>query len=136
MSASRWRTWRETSSAGCARSSIRTYGQEKAQRLATAGKRLTIVNALTDDQHPCQALADVMTMRETWGTTEGRTVAYVGDSNNVATSLMQAALMMGVHVRLASPAGYTLSDEVVSPGGRAAPEAARGSNGSPTRWPP
>ena len=93
---------------------IRTYGQEKAQRLATAGKRLTVVNALTDDHHPCQALADVMTMREQWGATEGHTIAYVGDSNNVATSLMQAALMMGVHVRLASPPGYTLSDELVS----------------------
>ena len=92
---------------------IRTYGQEKAQRLATAGKRLTVVNALTDDQHPCQALADVMTMREQWGTTEGRTVAYVGDGNNVATSLIQAAVMMGVNVRLASPAEYTLSDTVV-----------------------
>jgi ornithine carbamoyltransferase len=92
---------------------IRTYGQEKAQRLATAGKRLTIVNALTDDHHPCQALADVMTMREKWGATEGRAIAYVGDSNNVATSLMQAALMMGVDVRLASPPGYTLSDDLV-----------------------
>jgi len=92
---------------------IRTYGQEKAQRLATAGKQLTVVNALTDDQHPCQALADVMTMREQWGTTEGRTVAYVGDGNNVATSLMQAAVMMGVNVRLASPAEYALSDAVV-----------------------
>jgi ornithine carbamoyltransferase len=92
---------------------IRTYGQEKAQRLATAGKRLTIVNALTDEQHPCQALADIMTMREKWGRTAGRTVAYVGDSNNVATSLMQAALMMGVNVRLASLAGYTLADEAV-----------------------
>ncbi len=104
---------------------IRTYGQEKAQRLATAGKRLTIVNALTDDEHPCQALADVMTMRETWGATEGRTVAYVGDSNNVATSLMQAALMMGVHVRLASPAGYALSDEVVSQAAARARSGAR-----------
>jgi ornithine carbamoyltransferase len=92
---------------------IRTYGQEKAQRLATAGKQLSVVNALTDEQHPCQALADVMAMRERWGKTEGRTVAYLGDSNNVATSLMQAAVMMGVHVRLASPAGYTLADEVV-----------------------
>ena len=109
---------------------IRTYGQEKAQRLATAGKRLTVVNALTDEQHPCQALADVMTMQEKWGATEGRTVAYVGDGNNVATSLMQAALMMGVHVRLASPAGYTLPDEVVAAGGRASPEwCPRGTGG-------
>jgi ornithine carbamoyltransferase len=53
-------------------------------------------------------------MREKWGATEGRAIAYVGDSNNVATSLMQAALMMGVDVRLASPPGYTLSDDLVS----------------------
>ena len=101
---------------------IRTYGQEKAQRLATAGKNLSVVNALTDNEHPCQALADVMTMRERWGNTEGRTVAYMGDSNNVATSLTQAAVMMGVHVRLASPSGYTLSDEAV----RQAAAGARG----------
>src|SRR5687768_17702351 len=49
---------------------IRTYGQEKAQVLATAGKKLSVVNALTDNEHPCQALADVMTMRERWGNAE------------------------------------------------------------------
>jgi ornithine carbamoyltransferase len=92
---------------------MRTFGQEKALRMATAGGRLSVVNALTDEEHPCQALADVMTMQEHWGSTAGRTVTYVGDSNNVATSLMQAAVMMGIHVRLASPAGYQLSSDVV-----------------------
>ncbi len=93
---------------------IRTYGQEKAQRLASAGQELTVVNALTDEEHPCQALADVLTMQERWGTTAaGRTVAYVGDGNNVATSLMQASLMMGVHVRIGAPRGYQLADAAV-----------------------
>jgi ornithine carbamoyltransferase len=92
---------------------VRTYGQEKAQRLATAGRGLAVVNALTDEEHPCQALADVMTMQEQWGATAGRTVAYVGDGNNVATSLMQASLMMGVHVRIGAPRGYQLSEMAV-----------------------
>ena len=92
---------------------IRTFAQEKAQRIAKVATRLSVVNALTDEEHPCQALADVLTMRERWGAGVGRTVAYVGDGNNVATSLMQAALMIGVNVRVASPAGYTLSDDAV-----------------------
>src|SRR6186713_1432876 len=81
--------------------------------MANAGSALTVVNALTDEEHPCQALADVLTMQEQWGTTAGRTVAYVGDGNNVATSLMQASLMMGVHVRIGTPPGYQLSDTAV-----------------------
>jgi len=81
--------------------------------MANAGSALTVVNALTDEEHPCQALADVLTMQEQWGRTAGRTVAYVGDGNNVATSLMQASLMMGVHVRIGAPPGYQLSDRAV-----------------------
>jgi ornithine carbamoyltransferase len=92
---------------------IRTFAQEKAQRMATVGTRLSVVNALTDEEHPCQALADVLTMRERWSAGPARTLAYVGDGNNVATSLMQAALMTGVNVRVASPPGYTLSDDAV-----------------------
>jgi ornithine carbamoyltransferase len=94
---------------------IRTFGQDKARRLATAGTRLAVVNALTDQEHPCQALADVMTIRERWGSRmPGKTVAYVGDGNNVATSLAQAAVMVGVHVRVASPVGYALPATIVS----------------------
>ena len=84
---------------------LRTFGQEKALKLATAGKCLPVVNALTDEEHPCQALADVMTMSERWGDLRGRTVAYVGDGNNVATSLAQASVMLGARVRVASPDG-------------------------------
>jgi ornithine carbamoyltransferase len=93
---------------------LRTFGQEKALKLASAGRCLSVVNALTDEEHPCQALADVMTMTERWGSLRGRTVAYVGDGNNVATSLAQASVMLGARVRMASPAGYELSDRIVA----------------------
>ena len=95
--ASRSRTWRATSNAGCARWSIRTFAQEKAATLAAAGRDLHVINALTDEEHPCQALADVLTLRERWGDCRGRTVAFVGDGNNVATSLAHAALHAGRH---------------------------------------
>ncbi|HEV8396223.1 MAG TPA: ornithine carbamoyltransferase [Vicinamibacterales bacterium] len=93
---------------------LRTFGQEKALKMATAGKCLPVVNALTDEEHPCQALADVMTMVERWGSLRGRTVAYIGDGNNVATSLAQASVMLGARVRVASPAGYELPDRVIT----------------------
>jgi ornithine carbamoyltransferase len=93
---------------------LRTFGQSKALKVASAGKCLTVVNALTDEEHPCQALADVMTMCERWGDPRGRTVAYVGDGNNVATSLVHAASMLGIGVRVASPKGYELPDRVLT----------------------
>jgi ornithine carbamoyltransferase len=93
---------------------LRTFAQEKALRFAQAGPRLGVINALTDEEHPCQALADVMTMRERWGDCVGRTVAYVGDGNNVATSLAHAACMIGTHIRVASPPGYALPDRVLA----------------------
>ncbi len=65
-------------------------------------------NALTDQFHPCQALADVMTLREVFGSLRGRTLAWVGDGNNVAASLAFAAGRLGMNVHLASPAGYQL----------------------------
>ena len=101
---------------------LRTFGQEKALKFATAGRSLPVVNALTDEEHPCQALADVMTMIERWGTLRGRTVAYVGDGNNVATSLAQASVMLGARVRVASPSGYELPDRVIAQARRVAAE--------------
>ena len=101
---------------------LRTFGQEKALKFATAGRSLPVVNALTDEEHPCQALADVMTMMERWGTLRGRTVAYVGDGNNVATSLAQAGVMLGARVRVASPSGYELPDRVIAQARRVAAE--------------
>jgi ornithine carbamoyltransferase len=93
---------------------IRTFGQEKAATIAGASLQLHVVNALTDQQHPCQALADMLTLRERWGSLEGRTIAYVGDGNNVATSLSHAACMLGMSVHVASPPGYQLPDDVVA----------------------
>ena len=92
---------------------IRTFGQEKAAALAAAAPRLHVINALSDQEHPCQALADMLTMRERWGSGRGRTLAYVGDGNNVATSLVYAAPLLGISVNVASPAGYALPAAVI-----------------------
>ena len=92
---------------------VRTYAQARLEAFVAAAPGLRVVNALTDEEHPCQALADCLTLIEKWGTLEGRTIAYVGDGNNVATSLAQAAVMLGAHVRVASPAGFELPAHVV-----------------------
>jgi ornithine carbamoyltransferase len=92
---------------------IRTFAQEKVATLAAAGRNLHVVNALTDEEHPCQALADALTLRERWGDCRGRTVAFIGDGNNVATSLAHVACMLGVTVHVASPSGYELPDAVI-----------------------
>ncbi len=84
----------------------RTFDQTVLERLA-ASSGVPVINALSDWEHPCQALADVLTIREHGGTS-GRCLAYVGDGNNVARSLAAAAAGEGMHVRLASPAGYEL----------------------------
>jgi ornithine carbamoyltransferase len=91
---------------------VRTFAQARLEEFAAAAPRLRIVNALTNEEHPCQALADCFTLIEKWGTLRGRTIAYVGDSNNVALSLAQAATMLGATVRIASPKGYELGDDV------------------------
>lgn len=93
---------------------IRTYAQEKAVTLAAAAPRLHVINALSDEQHPCQALADMLTLRDRWGDCRGRTLAYLGDGNNVATSLVHAAPMLGIAVTMASPAGYELPNAIVA----------------------
>ena len=88
---------------------IRTFAQSRLEAFAVAAPRLKVVNALTDEEHPCQALADVLTLVEKWGHLRGRTITFVGDGNNVATSLAQAAVMLGAHVRIATPEGYELA---------------------------
>jgi ornithine carbamoyltransferase len=92
---------------------IRTFSQHVLQEFAAAAKRLHVINALTDQEHPCQALADFLTLQERLGQLRGRTIAYVGDGNNVATSLAHAAAMLGVHVHIASPEPYQLPHAVV-----------------------
>ena len=99
---------------------VRTYAQSRVEAFADAAPRLRVVNALTDEEHPCQALADCLTMIERWGSLRGRTVVYVGDGNNVALSLAQAATMLGARVRVASPAGYELDPAAVAGIARAA----------------
>jgi ornithine carbamoyltransferase len=92
---------------------IRTFSHHLLEEFAEAARRLHVINALTDEQHPCQALADCLTLRERWGTVRGRTVAYVGDGNNVAVSLTHAAALLGLHVHVASPDGYQLPPAAV-----------------------
>jgi len=92
---------------------IRTFSQHILQEFAAAAKRLHVVNALTDQEHPCQAIADFLTLQERVGQLRGRTIAYVGDGNNVATSLAHAAAMLGVHVHIASPEPYQVPHAVV-----------------------
>jgi ornithine carbamoyltransferase len=99
---------------------VRTYAQDKVRTMAAATKRLHVINALTDEQHPCQALADMLTLRERWGVCRGRTLAYVGDGNNVSTSLVHAAPRLGITVHFASPPGYELQQDVLAQAARSA----------------
>jgi len=92
---------------------IRTFSQHVLKDFAAAARRLHVVNALTDEEHPCQAIADFLTLQERFGQCRGRTIAYVGDGNNVATSLAHAASMLGLHVHIASPEAYQLPHTVV-----------------------
>ncbi len=90
----------------------RTFKTETVLELARYAS-VPVINALSDSEHPCQALADLLTIREKKGGLRGVTVAFIGDGNNVANSLCLAAALSGMHFRIASPAGYELSDAVV-----------------------
>ncbi len=103
---------------------IRTFQQSRVVAFAQAAPRLHVINALTDEEHPCQAAADLMTLQERWGSFEGRTLAYVGDGNNVATSLVHASLLCGLSIRVASPAGYELPAAVIADAARIARDGA------------
>jgi ornithine carbamoyltransferase len=91
---------------------IRTFAQSDVDQLAAAAE-IPVINGLTDDFHPCQALADVMTIRERLGTFEEVRVAYLGDGNNVCHSLMVACAKLGMDFVAATPSGYEPSVEVV-----------------------
>jgi ornithine carbamoyltransferase len=83
----------------------RTFSQETVERLASSST-VPVINALTDRHHPCQALADLLTLRERFGRLTGLRVAFVGAGNNVATSLLEAGALMGMHVTVACPPGH------------------------------
>lgn len=84
---------------------IRTFSHDMVRELAQYAT-VPIVNGLTDDHHPCQVLADMMTVWEHKGTLKGVTVAFIGDGNNMAHSWLQAAPKLGMNIRVASPPGY------------------------------
>lgn len=87
---------------------LRTFGQERIETLARAAS-VPVINALTDEHHPCQILADLQTVIERRGSLEGLRVAWVGDGNNVARSWAEAAQALGFELVLCSPKGYTLT---------------------------
>jgi ornithine carbamoyltransferase len=105
---------------------IRTFSDQRLAELA-AGSAVPVVNGLSDGFHPCQLLADLLTIRERLGGTAGRTLAYVGDAaNNMANSYLLAGALAGMRVRVAGPPGYDPDPQIVA---RAA-ELAAGTGGS------
>jgi len=92
---------------------IRTFAQAEVEEVAAAAS-VPVINALTDEHHPCQALADLLTLREHFGQLEGLRIAYVGDGNNVAHSLLEAGAMTGMSVSIATPPGYRPNEEIVA----------------------
>lgn len=91
---------------------IRTFEHEKVEELAHYAT-IPVINGLTDDDHPCQALADLLTIYEMKGKLQGLKLAYIGDGNNMAHALMLAAAKVGMHCAVASPKGYEPKEAVV-----------------------
>ncbi|MEG4799155.1 ornithine carbamoyltransferase [Microcoleus sp. ARI1-B5] len=92
---------------------IRTFEQKDLVTFANYAK-IPVINALTDDEHPCQVLADLMTVKECFGKLEGVTLAYFGDGNNMANSLMLGCAMTGMNVRIACPEDFQPNPEIVA----------------------
>jgi ornithine carbamoyltransferase len=91
---------------------IRTFAQQELETFANYAK-IPVINALTDLEHPCQVLADLMTIQECFGSFDGLTLTYVGDGNNVANSLMLGCSLVGMNVTIATPFGYEPNAGVV-----------------------
>ena len=106
---------------------IRTFADADVERFATTAT-IPVINALTDGHHPCQSLADLLTLRDRFGSLRGLRVAYLGDGNNVAHSLMEACALAGVEIVVATPRAYAPDPGIV---GRAA--AAASANGGRVR---
>ncbi len=91
---------------------IRTFSQQEVEEYAE-WSTIPVINALTDLEHPCQALADYFTIQEKFGKLEGINLCYVGDGNNVANSLMMCGAMLGVNVKICSPKGFEPDSQIV-----------------------
>lgn len=91
---------------------IRTFKQEEVEKLAAFGT-IPVINGLTDYCHPCQVLADLMTIREFLGSFRGKKVCYVGDGNNMANSLIAGCIKMGMDIAIACPKGYEPDPELI-----------------------
>ena len=105
-------------SAYCDALVIRTFAQADVAELA-AHSAAPVINALTDEHHPCQALADFLTLRERFGRLDGLEMAYVGDGNNVCHSLIEAAALTGLRLRVACPPGCEPDPAIVAAAGGA-----------------
>ncbi len=106
----------------------RTYAQSGLEDMA-ANSSVPVINALSDDYHPCQLIADLLTVREHKGATQGLTMSYLGDAaNNMANSYLLAGVTAGMHVRIAGPEGYLPAESIIT----AAKERAKLTGGSVT----
>ncbi|WP_058186523.1 ornithine carbamoyltransferase [Terracidiphilus gabretensis] len=92
---------------------LRTYAHDTITEMA-ANSRVPVINALSDFEHPCQALADFLTLQEHFGTVNGLNLTYVGDGNNVCHSLMLTGAQLGANVTVATPRGYSPDIEIVT----------------------
>ena len=92
---------------------VRTFGQDIIERFA-ANSRVPVINGLTNEHHPCQVLADIFTYVEHRGSIAGKTVAWVGDANNMLYSWLQAAEVFGFHLNVSTPAGYDIDHSLVT----------------------
>ncbi len=92
---------------------IRTYSDDDVRRFAAAAS-IPVINALTDGHHPCQALADLLTLKQHFGSLRGLRLAYLGDGNNVAHSLLEACALAGVDITVATPPGFEPDPDVVA----------------------
>jgi ornithine carbamoyltransferase len=92
---------------------VRTFGQDIIERFA-ANSRVPVINGLTNEHHPCQVLADVFTYIEQRGSIAGRTVAWIGDANNMLYSWLQAAAVFGFRLNVSTPKGYDLDPQLVT----------------------